>query len=160
MATTTGRFPEEQPLTLDAEQLYARWGFADGEILERYFEAFGVDRFAKPTEGAYADEHLFGAVLVELVQSFLLPHAPAGFAVELYTSHNPIRAAVGDEPLKRENAPNWAKALSVEISLADIYGAMIKVWGAEALPLDRFSDAVKPPHDYVAAGGHAATTRK
>ena len=82
------------PVRLHAACLFARWGFADGEILDDYFDAWNIEKFADVKTGHYAGRFLGHAALQELVKRHLLPRAPAGFEVAEFegSPHNPIRA--------------------------------------------------------------------
>ena len=87
-------------VTLDADSLFSKFGFCDGDVLDDWRYSLGDDMVrglvAKPgtRTASLGFEH---ALLSTLVRKHLLPALPRAIAVyDICSFHNPIRAEAGD----------------------------------------------------------------
>jgi hypothetical protein len=102
-------------ITLFADNLYSKWGFHDGDILNDAWYALGLS----------GDRH---EVLCQLVEERLLPILPHPVKTErISTCHNPIR--VEDEHLE-DNSRLSNENTSVDITYQDIRECAVRLSGA------------------------------
>ncbi|KQV66659.1 hypothetical protein [Caulobacter sp. Root343] len=128
------------PVRLYASCLFANWGFADGEILDDYFDRWNIDKFAEvqpgPNSTVYDGRFLGTATLQELVKRHLLPLAPEGFGTAEFesTPHNPIRADSTDDGEWIGKTDAWPGDVVVEVSAEQVLDAIVGAWASVNLP--------------------------
>lgn len=104
-------------ITLDAESLYSKWGFCDGDILNDAFFDMHLSRFA--------DQH---ETLCLLVEEKLLPLLPVPVKTwHIGCIHNPIR--VDDDHLK-DGSKQANAGISVDVTYEEIMQYAKKVGAA------------------------------
>ncbi|SFE88056.1 DNA (cytosine-5)-methyltransferase 1 [Paracidovorax wautersii] len=102
-----------EPVRLSADELFANWGFADGELLAEH-PAFLQALSASQAE---ADAR---TVLADLIEQHLLPALPAPLRTYrlAFTMHNPVRAEDDELPRKGEFAGFEVKVTAEQIATA------------------------------------------
>lgn len=127
------------PVRLHATDLFANWGFHDGEILYDHFEHWNIDTHAEVRSGHYEGRFLGKAALQELVKRHLLPRAPAGFKTAEFevTTHNPIRADRTDDREWIGRTETWPGDVVVQASAEQVLDAIYGAWGSRDLPRER-----------------------
>jgi hypothetical protein len=110
-------------IRLAAEDIFSKYGFGDGDLLDDLLEDNG---FAPTAEiGEEDDAEFFGhAVLRAAVQAFLRPVLPPECALTFGASrcHNPVRLSpfVGDAV--RERLASELRDVAVDVPVADLLG--------------------------------------
>lgn len=95
--------------------LYSKWGFGDGDMLDELIWEGGFRNVRAPADTHLGFEH---EVLARCVERHLLPHLPPGVKLErIGTCHNPIRVAGWPEPDRDELE---IEGVSVEITEAQV----------------------------------------
>lgn len=89
------------PTTLHADSLWSKFGFGDGDLLWEPLCDLGFEDVSDRV------------VLKRCIHKYLLPALPSPVEVwEIGGIHNPVRAV----DFGKEDAPEWARTFSVELS--------------------------------------------
>jgi hypothetical protein len=89
-------------IRLRAVDLFDKWGFGDGDVLDDLMFDNGIDpsvwTFDGVTGGGYEHRQTFeSCLLIAVVREYLVPAIPRPFGVHrTYSAHNPVRADMGE----------------------------------------------------------------
>ncbi len=115
----------ENHLVLDADDLFVRWGFDDGDLINQWWE----NHFGEVFDEVHSDDVDDHEVLADLVKTHLVPAIiEAGHTIEVYsilTIHNPIWAQTLDGVAVDFSAKNQiVPPVRVRLSPEDVVAAV------------------------------------